>query len=189
MLGAHNLISTSNVPLGIYVYGFAYYDSYGYPGGMSFKAINPVGDPYPPNLRLIQMGDTIQGTATDSEDVNANGILDAGEDLNGNGKIDRRSEDLNGNGKLDPGEDTNGNNILDRDTGIFKVELLPGSVNLKLDVLSFVPGSLAVQFSITRIDLTKPGTGVLHIEDGAGNKIESPVAIGAVAVLQNVRVI
>lgn len=123
-LGSHNLTSTNDVPFGIYVYGFADFDSYGYPGGMSFAAINPVGDPYLPNARLVQVGDTIQGLATDSEDVNANGILDAGEDLNGDTKIGRRSEDINGNGKLDAGEDVNGNGILDRDTGIFKPLLL-----------------------------------------------------------------
>lgn len=188
-LGSHNLTSTNDVPFGIYVYGFAGYDSYGYPGGMSFAAINPVGDPYPPNARLVQVGDTIQGLATDSEDVNANGILDAGEDLNGDGKIGRRSEDINGNGKLDAGEDVNGNGILDRDTGIFKIEFLAGATNLKLDVLAFVPGSLSVPFSITRLDATKPGSGILRIQDGAGNKKEIPVSIGGNAILQNVRVI
>ena len=68
---------------------------------MSFNAINPVGDNYLPNLRLVQAGDTFQGSASDSEDSNANGILEAGEDRNGNGLIDRRNEDQNGNGKLD----------------------------------------------------------------------------------------
>lgn len=188
-LGSHNLTSTNDVPFGIYVYGFASYDSYGYPGGMSFAAINPVGDPYLPNARLIQVGETIQGLATDSEDVNANGILDTGEDLNGDTKIGRRSEDVNGNGKLDAGEDLNGNGILDRDTGIFKIEFLAGATNLKLDVLAFVPGSLSVPFSIARLDATKPGTGILRIQDGAGNKIELPISIGGNAVLQNVRVI
>jgi len=187
--GTHNMDSGSDLSFGISVYGFGYHDGYGYPGGMSFKSINPVGDPYPPNLRLVPLGDVIQGTATDSEDVNANGVLDTGEDLNGNGKIDRRSEDLNGNGKLDAGEDGNANGVLDRDTGIFKVELLPGSSNIKLDVPPFVPGALAVQYSITRIDPTQPGNGTLHVEDGAGNKVESPLVIGAVAVLKDVRVV
>lgn len=188
-LGSHNLRSTGGVAFGIYVYGFATYDSYGYPGGMAFKAINPVGDTYSPNVRLVQVGDTLQGLATDSEDTNANGLLDPNEDMNGDSRIGRRSEDINGNGKLDPGEDINGNGVLDRDTGIFRVEFLAGSVNLKLDVLNFVPGSLAVPFSITRIDSSKPGTGILRIQDGAGNQTELPVAIGGVNVLQNVRVI
>lgn len=185
-LGSHTI--AGNIPFGIYVYGFGFYDSYGYPGGMAFQFINPVGDPYPPNLRLIQIGDTLQGTATDSEDSNANGMLDAGEDLNGNGKIDRRSEDVNDNGILDPGEDLNANTILDRDTGIFKVELAPGAVNLKLDVLAFIPGALSVNFTISLVTPGVLGTGVLHIEDGAGNKIESPISFG-VPLLQNVRVI
>ena len=188
-LGSHNLSSSSSVPFGIYVYGFADYDSYGYPGGMSFKAINPVGDPYPPTARLVQVADTLQGFATDSEDVNANGVIDSGEDLNSDLKIGRRSEDGNGNGKLDSGEDGNANAILDRDTGIFKIELVAGATNLKLDVVTFIPGALSVPFSISRLDAAKPGTGLLRIQDGAGNKIELPVEIGGVAVLQNVRVI
>lgn len=61
-----------------------------------------------------------------TEDVNGNGVLDAGEDLNDNGQIDAEgvldawyangnlnTEDSNYNGILDPGEDLNGNNILD----------------------------------------------------------------------------
>ena len=188
-LGDHTLVITSGVPFGIHVYGFGSFDSYGYPGGMSFAAINPVGDPYLPNMRLVEVGGTLQGLATDSEDTDANGVLSASEDLNHDSKIGPRSEDINGNGKLDPGEDTNGNGILDRDTGIFKIEFLAGATNLKLDVLPFIPGSLAVPFSISRVDVTKPGTGVLRIQDGAGNKIESPIALGGVAILQNVRVI
>jgi hypothetical protein len=188
--GGHTLVSTSNVPFAASVYW--YYspaDAYSFPAGMAFNKINPVGDSYPPNVRLITVSGTIQGTATDSEDVNANGVLDPGEDLNGNGTIDRRSEDVNGNGVLDAGEDLNGNGILDRDTGIFKVQLLPDASNLQLNVLPFVPGALAVQFTISRIDPTKPGTGTLHIEDGAGNVKETPISIAATAVLKNVRVV
>lgn len=187
--GSHTLRSTDGVPFGIYVYGFGFHDSYGYAGGMSFNAINPVGDTYPPGLRLVQTGDTVQGAATDSEDANANGILDEGEDLNKSAAIDRRNEDLNGSGKLDLGEDANGNGVLDRDTGIFKVELLPGSSNLQLDVLPFVPGVLSAQFSVARIDTTKPGVGTLQVQDGSGNKTTAPIEIGAVAIMQNVRVI
>jgi len=42
-----------------------------------------------------------------SEDRNRNGILDAGEDINGNGRIDYVGEDINGNMVLDVGEDVN----------------------------------------------------------------------------------
>ena len=61
-----------------------------------------------------------------TEDLNGNGILDPGEDYNGNEKIDTEglldhwygngvldTEDVNRNGVLDPGEDLNGNGILD----------------------------------------------------------------------------
>ncbi|MFK7822447.1 MAG: beta strand repeat-containing protein [Planctomycetaceae bacterium] len=49
--------------------------------------------------------------AGDSEDANNNGVLDFGEDANGNGFLD--TEDADGNGTLDAGEDANGNGILD----------------------------------------------------------------------------
>lgn len=188
-VGSHFMTSAGNVPFGIYIYGRRSYEAYGYPGGMSFRAINPVGDNYLPNLRLVEAGDTFQGSASDSEDLNANGILDAGEDGNGNGVIDRRNEDLNGNGKLDAGEDINGNGILERDTGILKVLLLPGAVNLKVDAPPFVPGALSVQFSVSRVDLTKPGIGSVQVEDGAGNKAGAPIDIGSVPVLKAVRVV
>jgi hypothetical protein len=187
--GSHTIASTDAVPFGIYVYGFGYHDSYGYPGGMSFAAINPMGDPYPPGLRLVAGPDTVQGTATDSEDANANGVLDAGEDSNANGAIDRRNEDRNGNGRLDTGEDANNNATLDRDTGVFKIELSADSQNLKLNIPAYVPGVTSVQFSVTRIDPTKPGTGKVVVIDGAGNKAQGVVEIGVPARMQNVRVV
>jgi hypothetical protein len=186
-LGSHTIVG--NAAFGIYVYGFGNYDSYGYPGGMAFQFINPIGDSYSPNVRLIQVSDTIQGTATDSEDANANGVLDAGEDLNGNGLINRRSEDVNGNGVLDPGEDLNGDGFLDRDTGIFKVELGPGSANLQINMLSFIPGALSVNFSITLIDPDMQGTGVLLISDGVGNTIQSPISLSGIPTLKDVHII
>lgn len=58
-----------------------------------------------------------------NEDLNRDGVLDPGEDSNGNGMLDtvnyrfgvwaNHTEDLNGNGVLDPGEDTNGNGTID----------------------------------------------------------------------------
>jgi hypothetical protein len=49
---------------------------------------------------------------TPDEDVDGDGSLDYGEDLNGNGELDT-DEDANGNGVLDDGEDTNNNGALD----------------------------------------------------------------------------
>jgi hypothetical protein len=186
-LGSHAIIG--DVPFGIYVYGFGSYDSYGYPGGMAFQFINPIGDAYPPNIRLIKVGDSIQGTATDSEDINANGILDPGEDLNHNGVINRRSEDVNGNGVLDPGEDLNENGHLDRDTGIFKVELAPGSTNLQLTVTPFIPGALSANFTISLLDPDLTGTGTLRVSDGVGNMVEKPIFLSKYSVLKDVRII
>ena len=48
-----------------------------------------------------------------TEDKNGNGILDPGEDINGDMILQGRTEDLNGNLVLDAGEDKNGNGRLD----------------------------------------------------------------------------
>ena len=71
-------------------------------------------------------GSWLSTAGLQTEDVNGNGILDAGEDYNENGKIDEEglldnwygngqldTEDLNRNGILDDGEDLNGNGIMD----------------------------------------------------------------------------
>lgn len=80
------------------------------------------------NLGRYEFNETSWAAA---EDVNRNGILDAGEDTPGNGvlttntlgnftsedrdndRIIDSTEDLNGNGILDSGEDTNANGIID----------------------------------------------------------------------------
>jgi len=185
-------------PLGIYVYGYGVLsagqyvpatNSYGFPGERSFRSINQAGDSYAPNLKLSQVGDTIQGVTTDSEDINCNGLVDEGEDLNHSGIIDRRNEDLNGNGVLDPGEELNGNGLLDKDTGVFKIELESGASNLKLDILPYVPGELTAYFSISLPDPKLPGSGTLAIYDGVGNVTRSPISLTGVPVLKDVRVI
>ena len=109
-VGSHRIAAAE--PFGLLVYGFNSYDSYGYPGGMALADINTTTDPFAPNISEFKhIGYTFRGGVTDSEDVNANNILDAGEDLNGNGIIDGRTEDVNGNGVLDAGEDLNGNGL------------------------------------------------------------------------------
>ena len=47
------------------------------------------------------------------EDFNSNGVLDAGEDLNGDGILNSTEIDRNNNGLFDPSEDVNGNGIQD----------------------------------------------------------------------------
>jgi hypothetical protein len=172
-IGSHNLKGDSF--FGIYAYGFANADSYGYPGGMAFELINKQGDRYPPNVRLSQDEVSFKGTATDSEDINANSSLDSGEDINNNGAIDKRTEDLDGNEKLDYGEDVNNDEILDQDTGILKIELGSDSKNLQLDVAPFTPGDLAVDFQITLIDPLEQGKGTLIVSDVTGNKIKKDI--------------
>lgn len=185
--GSHSI--NSSVPFGIYVYGFGNFDSYGYPGGMAFDFINPLGDIYMPNVKLMLLDSVIQGTATDNEDLDINGILDQGEDINHNGLIDRRTEDLNGNGVLDDGEDINGNGVLDRDSGLYRIELEAGYENLQLQLDDFVPGALQANFTLSRIDPSKPGFGVLNIIDGAGNTVSKTIDLSDKQTLTNVRLI
>lgn len=184
--GAHSM--SSDETFGIYVYGFGSYDSYGYPGGMSFDFINSRGDTYIPNSRLELMGDFIIGYASDSEDVNVNNVLDTGEDLNGDSQIGKRTEDLNNNGLLDDGEDLNNNGVLDRDTGIFRIELDTDAENISLDVDNFVPGALSVNFVVSKVNPSLPAAGHILISDGAGNKNRVPVRFINTPVLTGVTV-
>ena len=80
----------------------------------------------------------------------------------------RPSEDTNGNGELDFEEDLNANGQIDEDTGIFFVELDPGSTNLDLSVDPFNPGEDVVGYTVTAPDPTTAGTGVITARDGAG---------------------
>lgn len=156
--GTHSTSSPN--PHGITVEGYNQDDSYLYPGGALFQFINPVGDANPPLVSLDpQAGDppTVDGTATD----------------------DRPSEDTNGNDVLDPGEDLNGNDQIDEDTGIFFVELGPGSANLTLSVDPFVPGDGSATFQVGLIDPSLDGSGSVVVTDGAGNTTEVPVEITA----------
>ncbi len=182
--GSHSL--SADQRFGVFSYGFGAFDSYGYTGGMSFEFINPTGDRFAPNVVINQLGTTLQGSAGDSEDINLNGALDTGEDLNGNAIIDRRTEDLNGNNILDNGEDVNGDGVLDTDTGIFRVSLSPESANLKLDVNGFVPGSLHVDFQVSRLDSSIPGLGKLIIMDGVGNITEKVLKLDTQTATSNV---
>lgn len=185
--GVHNI--AASVPFGISVYGFGRFDSYGYPGGMAFERINPGGDSYEPYVKLMPMGNVVEGIAGDFEDLNLNGLIDLSEDLNGNNILDRRTEDLNGNNQLDVGEDSNGNGLLDRDTGVFGIELESGAQNLLLSLADFVPGSLQTNFTITLGDASLPGSGVLVVTDGAGNEVRQPININDASTFQNVRII
>lgn len=149
--GTHNTSSTGSH--GITVEGYNQDDSYLYPGGARFQLINPVGDANPP-LCSFTDGASGVGTATD----------------------DRPSEDTNGNGLLDAGEDLNANGQIDKDAGIFFVELDPGSTNLALNVPPFEPGAGAVGFTVTVPSPTAAGTGGITATDGAGNTCRIPIA-------------
>lgn len=187
--GSHTI--EADQPLGIYVYGFDDFDSYGYPGGLALSELNPISDTFAPNIGPFRhIGKTFLGSAADSEDVNLNGILDPGEDLNGDGLLGRRTEDADGNGLLDPGEDTNGNGLLDRDRGLYKITLLPDADNLKLETLEFVAGHTPLaNFRLDLIDPDLPGTGTLRVEDLNGNAAEVPVLLPSTPALTEVQVL
>ena len=153
-VGSHTIIGTQ--AFGIHSYGFASYDSYGYPGGMAFEFINPKGDANPPICEEGEIIDNVYyGTVRD----------------------DRPSEDVNGNDILDPGEDLNGNGQLDEDTGIFLVELISGT-NVTLTVDTFVPGESAVNYTVELIDPNQEGTATVRATDGAGNECEVNIVLG-----------
>lgn len=156
--GTHNTASVNDH--GVYLAGYNQDDSYLYAGGASFSFINPVGDENAPICSLVASDDPaiLIGSGTDNrptEDTNLNGILDAGEDLNGNGKIDK-------------------------DKGIFFVELLPGSSNVQLNVTPFIPGAGVVNYSIGLTDPNIQGQGTVRITDGAGNICTSVIGEGVI---------
>lgn len=172
--GSHYIKSSE--PFGLFVYGFGNYESYGYPGGMSFEKINPIGDKFFPNMSFQYIGQSILVTATDNEDINANGILESSEDLNANGILDKRSEDVNLNGILDDGEDDNNDTILDIDSGIFAIELA-NSKNLQLNLEGFIPGQESITFEVNVINSNLLGEGELIISDAVGNKTTRSIRI------------
>jgi len=135
---------------GITVEGFGSYDSYLYPGGARFQAINTT-DANPPLCTLtLESSDPVLyiGTGTD----------------------DRPSEDTNGDGELDPNEDLNDNGEIDVDTGIFSVTLGEDSQNLTLTLdPDFLPLDPTVSFEVAP---TEPGLGFVGsiiVQDGAQN--------------------
>jgi hypothetical protein len=134
-------------------------------------------DTFLPNLKQIMTGGTVTGLATDSEDENANGALDSGENLNGNSVIDARTEDLNSNGTLDASEDENGNNVLDADAGILTVRLSPEAQNLQIVVDTFTAGALAVGFTIHKTDQNAPCAGSVQVLDRGQNLTQQKVPL------------
>jgi hypothetical protein len=146
--GTHTTASANGH--GITVEGFGSYDSYLYPGGAQFQAINTT-DSNPPLCELtLESSDPILfvGTGTD----------------------DRPSEDTDGDGELDPGEDLNGNGIIDVDTGIFSVTLGSESQNLTLTVdPGFLPLDPTVSFEVAPTDPGLAFEGIVSVADGAQN--------------------
>lgn len=72
--------------------------------------------------------------------------------------------------ELHPSE--SGEGFINEETGIFLVELLPGSSNLALNVPAFVPGVTELDFGASLLDANQPGVGTVKVTDGAGNSCE-----------------
>ncbi|HBG94312.1 MAG TPA: hypothetical protein DDY14_03080 [Chromatiaceae bacterium] len=178
--GIHRL--EAEEPFGITLYGFDQTDSYGYPGGMAFARINPIGDGWPPSIVQVQVGD---GRAilrmTDSEDTNADGQLGEGEDLDGDGHIGPRNEDRNGNARLDPGEDRNQDGIIDRDTGLVAFRLSDDVENLRIEGEQPPNGASSHLIALVLIDPDQPGKAHVMVEDASGNQAQLDVQIKASA--------
>jgi hypothetical protein len=153
-VGSHTI--TGPEAFGIHSYGFANYDSYGYPGGMAFEFINPKGDA---NSPICEEGEIINNV------------------YHGTVRDDRPSEDVDGDGILDPGEDLNGNGQIDEDTGIFLVELISGN-NVTLTVAPFVPGEPLVNYTVELMASNQEGTATVRAKDGAGNECEVDIVLG-----------
>ena len=154
--GSHTTAAAN--PHGITVEGYNGFDSYLFPGGARFTAINPSGDANPPVCTSrLEIGPPLQ--------------------VFGTGSDNRPTEDLNDNGVLDPGEDSNGNGRIDTDAGVFSVELLQGAVNAQLTVDPFVPGAGQVNWRLDRIDQSVDGSAIVRVTDGSGNTCQSQVAL------------
>ncbi len=175
------------MPFGLYAYGLGTFESYAVPAGTELRTIYDRSDPFPPNVRLVQVGSEMRGFATDSSDTNANGLLDPDELMWG-ATIGPRSEDTNMNNQLDAGEDRNGNGRIDRDLGLASVELAPGSSNLTLEMAPFSPGDGAASFVVRRVDLNKDGLGTVVVTDLSGNTTSHPVGLVNSTTIHNVRV-
>lgn len=90
----------------------------------------------------------------------------------------RPHEDANNNGFLDPGEDLNGNGVFDEDTGIFGVELAPGSVNMALFGMSCSEGDSQCTFVLEQIDSSLPAVGEINAIDGFENACKPAFQLG-----------
>jgi hypothetical protein len=150
-VGSH--LTSSPAPHGITVGGFNTADSYIYPGGARAIPTSGIIDTTPPVCSLSGSA----GLATElapSEDNNNNGILDAGEDLNGN-------------------------NLIDEDLGLALLVLNPSAENFSLNFSPFSQGATSLPFELA---VTQPGLSAsaeILAYDQAGNSCLIPVSLTA----------
>lgn len=95
-----------------------------------------------------------------NEDANLNGKLDAGEDLDGDGRLDL-NEDANNNKMLDPGEDLDGDFILDGGEDLNG----DGSFQNRLGVINLI----VVAAKTTNTAATELGIGIDAVNIGGTN--------------------
>lgn len=143
-------------------------------GGLHTTALAGIGgtvDENPPECECFSKGGASVASRYDSFDqFDDNFVLCEAFD-------DRPSEDQNLNGILDPGEDLNGNGLIDEDTGIFSIELAPGSINMELRVFGLTPGDPFAFFDLFTIDFGQPATATVIVTDGAGNTCEPAIQL------------
>ena len=122
---------------------------------LTLTGLDPLGDTLDPicSIGVDASGQSALGTVTD----------------------DRPSEDVNGNGMLDAGEDLNNNSIIDVDSGIASVVLDVGGSNVALSVDPFTAGAASVTFTASLVDASQDGLATVRITDVAGNETTCPV--------------
>ncbi|MCA9733794.1 hypothetical protein KC799_16785, partial [candidate division KSB1 bacterium] len=141
---------------GLIVSGYGNGNSYAYPAGDSLVIINKGHDNRAPQITSELINHAAHGTARD----------------------DSLSEDSNNNGLLDVGEDLNNNNKMDEDYGLAEVFLEAGSENVTFTFTSlFNPGVDTVAFEVRLIDQTLPGRGTVVAIDLSGNETKKEIVI------------
>jgi hypothetical protein len=92
----------------------------------------------------------------------------------------RASEDVNDNSNLDLSEDLNSNFFIDKDSGISAIQIDSGqSSNVSASIPSFTAGASEVAVQVSKVDPFTEGTGVLTVEDGAGNERQVSFTLAA----------
>ena len=85
------------------------------------------------------------------------------------------SEDTNDNGILDQGEDLDGDGSIDMNMGVGSISFV-AATNIELNT-SFSPGDPSASFSLALVDRLQAGSATVRASDLGGNTCEVSVAI------------